>query len=91
MLVWRRLNDMVRRFAISAHELRELAHRKGDELVDLMLGLTATHLDVRIVRRGLEIAWSAACCTTVIPKLTSKSANAKRNRQVELPSFSRVF
>ena len=37
--------------------------RKEDELVDIILSLTSMHLDVCIVRRGLEVAWSASCCT----------------------------
>lgn len=35
-------------------------YRQGNELVDIILGLTSRSLDSHIVRRGLEVFFAAA-------------------------------
>ncbi|WWD17674.1 hypothetical protein CI109_102115 [Kwoniella shandongensis] len=63
----------------------------GDELVDIILGLTETHLDKMVVRRGVELFYSASCLSSNFRALTALSETYKQQSlSDQSPSIERV-
>jgi hypothetical protein len=87
MLVRRRACRMVRAMGFLVVDWL-IGSRKGDELVDTILSLTSTTLDVRIVRRGIDLFHIATCCE---PALTSHphADGANGGRRDQLPKLGR--